>query len=219
MLSGTKWAIIFGPTHPARRGRSGACVSAQSRTTGGSRNDPRGFFEVGGLCLGFCVGDQPGGFFGGADLEGVTMSEETMMVALVCFAVGFSLIGPVLGHLISSRILDREFANDLARPRIEHVPKLSKNTKPFLINFVSEFCVFTREFFSELCVFSCEVCLEVKLLVQQLFLKSSVEKGIQKAAQDCADNGSADAYKDGFESHSAEASRGESKAQAQEVRP
>jgi len=145
------------------------------------------------------------------------MSEETLMVALVCFAVGFFLIGPLLGHLISSRILDREFTNNLSRPRIEHVAELPKDTKPFLINFVSEFCVFTREFFTELCVFTCEVCLEVKLLVQQLFLKSSVEKGVQKAAQDCADDGSADANKDGFDAHGAEAITGNIKAQAREV--
>ena len=76
MPSGIGSGNISGRIPRARRGRLGACGSAGFRLTGGWNDERGGFFTLGGLCLGVCLGGESGAFFGGVDLEGVEMIEK-----------------------------------------------------------------------------------------------------------------------------------------------
>lgn len=117
-------------------------------------------------------------------------------VFMLCCMLGALLIGAPLGQLIGSRMAIRLFSEELARARVEHISELGEKRGPFFVNLCAKSGVFLREFF-----------LEFKLLAQELFLKSVSDNGVQKSAENHANNGAADACEKGFNGHAGDASR------------
>jgi excisionase family DNA binding protein len=93
------------------------------------RNERGGFFTVGGVCLGFCRGDQSGAFFGGADLEAGAMIEKHYSPTELAKILGISRAGMHLrlhdgtfGHVrLGDRVLipESEVQRVLDQCRIE----------------------------------------------------------------------------------------------------
>ncbi len=57
------------------------------------RNERGGFFEAGRVCVGVCLGNQSGGFFGGVDLENVPMIEKHYSPTELAKILGISRAG------------------------------------------------------------------------------------------------------------------------------
>jgi excisionase family DNA binding protein len=88
-----------------------------------------GFFTLGGVCLGFCLGNQSGAFFGGVDLEGLPMIEKHYSPTELAKILGISRAGMHLrlhdgtfGHVrLGDRVLipESEVQRVLDEHRIE----------------------------------------------------------------------------------------------------
>jgi excisionase family DNA binding protein len=94
-----------------------------------SSDERGGFFTLGRVCLGICLGNQSGAFFGGVDLEGVPMIEKHYSPSELAKILGISRAGMHLrlhdgtfGHVrLGDRVLipESEVQRVLDQCRIE----------------------------------------------------------------------------------------------------
>jgi excisionase family DNA binding protein len=94
-----------------------------------SSDERGGFFTLGRVCVGVCLGNQSGGFFGGVNLEGVEMIEKHYSPTELAKILGISRAGMHLrlhdgtfGHVrLGDRVLipESEVQRVLDQCRIE----------------------------------------------------------------------------------------------------
>jgi hypothetical protein len=109
---------------------------------------------------------------------------------LAVFFVCFWFIGMPLGVLLGSWLAGRQAANDLRSAGVYHVPKLSENRVPLVVNLTAQCRIFVGL-----------LLLKCKLLLKQALLKTVGKARRQPSPQQCAENSAANTGEKNFVCH------------------
>jgi len=114
-----------------------------------------------------------------------------LLACIFCFMFGMIVIGPMVAQWWMNRqSLRSSLSDELCRPRVEHIPKLSERRKELVVYLLTQ----------------CRVCLslallKVKLLLQQALLKAVSQPARKPRTEQCAESNAAGASKESFVCH------------------
>ena len=113
------------------------------------------------------------------------MSGNDPIDLLIVFSIAFVCVGLPLGALLGSRLARYKLSDDLRAARVEHISELDKEGGPLVMNEFPGFGVFCGL-----------LCLEIKLLLKELFLKAIGKTRRKPGPEQRSENGAPNASKE-----------------------